>query len=313
MVSADGALQETAETSTRENLELVLKKAVIEISEHVDPSVIDIDAIRGRALHDVEQMQNFFELPREDQLHLLAKMSAERAALAETNIMLNAVIDSLQERIGALEERVNTYIEDQVTGLSVRRYFILEAFPQVMDLLRRAPNTEPKWLSVILVDLDKFKHVNDTYGHDAGDEVLRSVSLAFRSKFKRKHADKLTRYGGDELAGAIVFTSNEEVARLCNELVDDVRSLEFNDYPAIKQTISIGVVTVKVTKDKCGDPLELLKGMTKIADEALYDCKDNGRDQIENMGVVDLQTILEKASTVENFQVEMNPVEGASV
>ncbi|MFC1656232.1 GGDEF domain-containing protein [Patescibacteria group bacterium] len=310
MVSADGALPETDGVPTIEQAELVLEEAVSEVSEHVDSSVVNVDAIRTRALGDAETMRSFFELSREDQAKAYARMSAERAALAETNVSLNAAIDGLQGRVGALEERVNTYLEDDVTGLPVRRYFILEAFPQLVDMLRRI-NTKPRRLTLVLIDFDNFRGANDELGYLGADKVLRSGADILQKKaFKRENTDKVARFGGDEYVAGIPTTPNADVERICREtLLEEMRKLRFGNGGDYEQTLSVAMVTIQVTKDVKADPLTLLKGLVQINTEKLKVLKGNGKDDVINGGTVTIEEVLEAATRIKDFKIDLKSEE----
>jgi len=308
MVSVDGALQETVEIPTIEQAELALEEAVTEILEHVDPSVINVDAIRIRALNDAENMRRFFELSREEQARAYARMSAERAALAETNVSLNAAVDGLQEQVGDLKEKVNTLLIDDVTGLLVRKHFVKHEFPSLVDMLRRT-NSKARSLSFVLIDFDDFKEANSKFGLPGGDAVLRSGAEILKHKaFKRGNVDKLVRFGGDEFAAGIPLSPNEDVARICDEkLLQEMRKLRFGEEGDYQQTLSIAVVTIQLTQDVKADPLELLKGMTQLSNDALQKCKQAGKNQVRNVGVVSVDQVLEAATRVTNFKIGLEP------
>ncbi len=126
-------------------------------------------------------------------------------------------------------------------------------------------------LAISMVDIDHFKNINDSYGHIAGDDVLRKLAIELRGHMR--HPDTIGRYGGEEflivLPHSTIKAATEQAERLCRH----VRSLviESND-TKISLTISIGIAQYKVHKE---DWQEFLSR----ADSALYQAKNNGRDR----------------------------------
>lgn len=159
-------------------------------------------------------------------------------------------------------------ITDSITGLLNRRGFI--------DLGRREVERARRFmrpLSAILFDIDKFKTVNDTFGHSSGDALLRTV--AERVKTNIREVDIMGRYGGDEFAillpetDLFVATNVAERLRLC--VSDTGMSL---DNQVLKVTISLGVA--RLTPDITGLP-----ALMDRADTAMYAAKNAGRNRVE--------------------------------
>lgn len=127
---------------------------------------------------------------------------------------------------------------------------------------------EAPWL--MLVDLDHFKLVNDTYGHPAGDEVLRQVSHCLSRTFLRKQ-DVVGRYGGEEFAAVLLDTTEPQIEMLTERLLDGVRQLRvLHGSREISVTLSVGLAALQ--------PGESLAAWVARADAALYRAKANGRD-----------------------------------
>lgn len=157
---------------------------------------------------------------------------------------------------------------DALTGL-LNRGAIIERLEMHLELSRRTK--EP--LSVIIADIDYFKHVNDGYGHLAGDEVLREV--ARRLSAQTRHADHLGRYGGEEFLFVLYPCGADSVLiaaeRFRKAISDQPIRTGTEDGESIPVTISLGSAT---TKDDI-KPDSLLKR----ADDALYVSKRAGRDR----------------------------------
>jgi len=126
-------------------------------------------------------------------------------------------------------------------------------------------------LSVSILDLDHFKNVNDTYGHTAGDQVLRSVAARLRTQIR--HPDTIGRYGGEEflivLPNSEMQAAVEQASRLC-QAIRKLR-IDVNEHIA-SVTISVGVAQFKVGQ-------ETWEELLHRADEALYRAKEQGRNR----------------------------------
>lgn len=164
------------------------------------------------------------------------------------------------------QELIVLATEDSLTGCLNRRAF----FEQLGHVWTNATeNNQP--LSCIMVDNDHFKRVNDTYGHHAGDEVLRQVSGLLRSM----HApdDLVCRYGGEEFC--IVLPGRD--ARVAEQHAEQIRlrigALSFPDYPDLKVTASLGIADLTYQPR---DPQELINQ----ADRCLYVAKNQGRNRV---------------------------------
>jgi diguanylate cyclase (GGDEF)-like protein len=127
-------------------------------------------------------------------------------------------------------------------------------------------------ISVLMVDVDHFKKINDTYGHQGGDQVLETVAQKLKSTCRK--SDILCRYGGEEfliiLPGADITDSKVVGEKLRNAI--EHTSLKFEN-KTIKATISIGAAQIKVGMEK---PEQAIAR----ADRALYHSKENGRNRV---------------------------------
>lgn len=159
---------------------------------------------------------------------------------------------------------------DGLTGLSNRRYFD-EYFATEWRQALRA--NEP--ISMLMVDIDHFKQYNDTYGHLAGDEVLKAVAQAVQATFQRPR-DLAVRLGGEEFAVVLPQTPVHDVLALAEKAVRAVEALNVPhraSSAADRVTISVGAATCIPTRDV--DPLALVE----TADKAMYEAKQTGRNR----------------------------------
>lgn len=155
-------------------------------------------------------------------------------------------------------------INDSLTGLHVRRYFMAK----LQDEINRTQRYK-KSLSVVMGDLDQFKTVNDTYGHTAGDKVLKAVG-AFLQKSVRD-VDSVGRYGGEEFIMFLPETVKEAAFVLADRLCKGVSEIKVGSLPPV--TISLGIATFP-------DDGKNIDDLLQRADAALYAAKENGRDQV---------------------------------
>lgn len=178
---------------------------------------------------------------------------------------------SLTEKLGDLRAELFATREratvDALTRLNNRAAFD-EHIGRIADigLLLGAPPT------LLMADVDHFKKVNDTYGHSAGDEVLRRVGETLVRNFLRKE-DFVSRYGGEEFAVVMMDASQEDAKGLAERVRKSVRGLliEHGGH-SIDVTISIGLSSLV--------PGEMASAWVERADRALYDAKGKGRDRV---------------------------------
>lgn len=184
--------------------------------------------------------------------------------LIQRQIELHKVNGEFAKLNMRLEELANT---DTLTGLANRRQFF-DRFEESWALAQR----QDQPLGCIMFDIDKFKLINDTHGHPAGDVVLKQVADAARKCLRRY--DVLGRIGGEEFCVICPDTSVENTALVAERIRISIAQLDVNfEGREIPVTISLGVAGRSATLD---DPQEL----TKAADELLYRAKSGGRNQV---------------------------------
>jgi diguanylate cyclase (GGDEF)-like protein len=173
--------------------------------------------------------------------------------------------DALQQREQRLQEQA---ISDPLTGLYNRRY-LNEFLPR--ELARSGRNGTP--VAVMLIDLDHFKRVNDSFGHEAGDIVLTAIGALLREKVRG--SDIACRYGGEEFALVLPETSEEPAARRAEDIRVAISSLELSHAGTRmgKVTASCGIA---LFPDHADDTDTLLR----VADVALYAAKGAGRNRV---------------------------------
>ena len=166
-------------------------------------------------------------------------------------------------RLYALERR--SAITDGLTGAFNHRYF----YARIEEEFSRARRHSSP-LSCIMVDIDRFKRINDTYGHLQGDAVLAELSKVLMGYVRRE--DTVARYGGEEFAILLPGTDSDEAVNIAERLREIVEGHLFPcEGNTVQVTVSLGVSTLR---EDTGNETELIKA----ADEALYRAKEEGRN-----------------------------------
>jgi diguanylate cyclase (GGDEF)-like protein len=164
---------------------------------------------------------------------------------------------------------------DSLTGLPNRRYFLDVANREVERTRRFSVPA-----SVIMIDLDHFKDVNDTYGHATGDEVLRSACRTLRKSLRE--IDVLARLGGEEFVVMLPETNSEGALSAAEKLRGSLSNGTIDSgHNEIKLTASFGVAQVSSDDQSVEEVLDR-------ADSALYEAKHSGRNCVRVFGFVDL-------------------------
>ena len=177
----------------------------------------------------------------------------------------DALDDSYQERM------IESALRDPLTRLYNKRYF-----DERIDAELRFARRHGTQLSLLMIDVDHFKKVNDERGHLAGDTVLREVSAALQKAVRNE--DVVARYGGEELVVLSRAISLEAAIHLAGRLRHTIEELSVavEGGPAISVTVSVGVASTHPTDEITAEQL------IAAADRALYVAKDRGRNQVAN-------------------------------
>ena len=190
----------------------------------------------------------------------------ELAARARTQVRRKRYTDFLREK---LDYSLEMAVTDALTGLHNRRYMAgqLQAF-----VSRAGLGGEP--VSVLVLDIDHFKAVNDGFGHDAGDEVLREFAVRLATNVRA--VDLPCRLGGEEFVVVMPGTDMEDARRIAERIRRDVGTTPFRVLGGrenLTVTISIGVAA-------CSGPGDTPEALLKRADEGVYEAKAAGRDRV---------------------------------
>lgn len=183
---------------------------------------------------------------------------------------LGRAFNAMAERVASAQETLRrAAVRDSLTGLLNHREF----YRRMTDEVARCERSSMP-LTVMMIDLDHFKDINDTYGHLRGDAVLREVASAITACVREE--DVVARYAGDEFAVILPGTAEREALAVAERLRGSVRRvLAAVDLPAEEElTLSIGVATRWPGEHTVTRTVEL-------ADLALYRAKEGGRDRVQ--------------------------------
>lgn len=202
-------------------------------------------------------------------LAVLGLMFVYRATKLSNNDYWEAITNQIiaEDRANLMEQ---LSITDKLTQLKNRLFFDKKFEEEWKRSSRmKAP------LSVLLMDLDNFKQINDTYGHLFGDECLRSIATTISSVLLRT-SDCVARYGGEEFVALLPNTGEDEVRAIAEKLLSEISNVSSKfEGKEIHITCSIGGATT------CPDYQNNKETLLKQADFSLYQAKNNGRNQYQ--------------------------------
>ncbi|MGF7535586.1 GGDEF domain-containing protein [Bacillus mexicanus] len=183
--------------------------------------------------------------------------------------ILSIYVDSVMARLKEIrrnEKLKKAALFDRLTNLPNRMYLEGDLFKEKVEMMKK----ERKTFAVMLLDIDKFKSFNDTFGHDVGDEVLKVVSRIANERIESfNQNDVIGRWGGEEFLGFLTGNPEECLAK-AEAIREEVEKFPFK-YRKI--TVSIGFAFFGIDGKN-------LKDVSKKADIALYHSKENGRNQV---------------------------------
>jgi len=217
----------------------------------------------------------------------------------ENNQLNNPVTntqESLEEKIARLEnenavlkiahqELLNQLVEaqqlgqfDGPTGLRRRDFFMQEMNdyfkmaedPSGLETEHRKNKIEMPTVSLVVFDIDKFKNVNDTLGHSAGDAVLKVVAETIQKYTREK--DLTARWGGEEMVLVMIGADEEVATTKANFIREKISQIKFPDFPNLQVTISAGVAS--------SDKFKKFDDLFNAADKAVYESKNSGRNKV---------------------------------
>ncbi len=228
----------------------------------------------------------FFSVTNERNLliycNFLGQMIMNNRLLHNMDQMVNERTQQLQLALDEASELKQRYEElsiiDELTQLHNRRFF----FPETRTGLAQAIRYKEPF-SLLVMDLDHFKIINDRYGHAIGDEVLRGIAATFKAEIR--DVDILARFGGEEFVLALPETDERGAMVIAERIRKKIKALRWQaDGREISITITIGITEFENCSSN--DYVAALDELIQQADQALYHGKDNGRDQFNTYSYI---------------------------
>lgn len=235
-------------------------------------------------LDDANVSRQHSQITIEDEKIYIADMGSRNGTFLNDEAIGNAKVELAKEDMIKLGSTILKYLPagqletlyhinitnaahiDKLTGLFNRKYI-----SEVLEVEFKRAKALHSNISVVLFDIDNFKKINDTYGHDCGDQVLTTLGLQVKASGLRER-DLAGRYGGEEFIVVLTNSSTEQAAEVAERIRKKIESHEFvYDGTKIPVTVSLGVASIK--KD-----FHLGNDIYKEADKALYESKRNGKN-----------------------------------
>ncbi len=188
---------------------------------------------------------------------------------------LAAVVSVSLENSISKESLKTLGLIDPLTGVNNRRFFEQRLIEEISSVIRA--NAE---ISCLFIDIDHFKKVNDNYGHQAGDEILRGVAQIIRELVRS--TDVVARYGGEEFIVLLSHKGKQKAGEIAERIRKTIEQRIFSDpqHGDIMITTSIGINSLNTTEHD-GEVKDVASLFVVRADRALYQAKNSGRNKIE--------------------------------
>jgi two-component system cell cycle response regulator len=194
--------------------------------------------------------------------------SGDRIQLGPNVVMSFAILDAQAERL--TQELYESSVRDPLTRAYNRRY-LLERLVSEIAFARRHKSR----LALLILDIDHFKTINDSYGHLAGDDVLRELANLVQRMIRTE--DVFARLGGEEFVVVVRGISHANVGRFAERLRVAVSELQvFSEGTTLRLTVSVGFALL----DELPEESRVADGMLRLADERLYRVKSGGRNGV---------------------------------
>ncbi|MFN2360633.1 MAG: transporter substrate-binding domain-containing protein [Marinobacter sp.] len=234
-----------------------------------------VESLTKQERNRIEQHWSGINLQQKTDYALVAQLTGAALVILGLLFYWNRKLGRLNRELAAANARLaHLSVTDDLTQIGNRSYFDTE-FSKSFQWCQR----HKEGFAVAMVDADHFKNINDTYGHEAGDQCLKALADTMRKHFRRD-TDRLTRFGGEEF---VMFTSFDDRAELISRLESFREAVARSSTPCedaqLQFTVSIGLATGIPGKDSSA--AEYLR----MADQALYAAKLNGRNRLETRAV----------------------------
>ena len=236
------------------------------VPESAEASAAWINAV-AKGLQEVSGRE--IELIDGRWLHIKTRPTSDGSSLVVVSDITS--VKQAEVALRSMTERLKLLATtDGLTGLINRR-----AFDDALDTEASRSTRSGAPLSLLMIDVDRFKSYNDLYGHQAGDEVLKVVGQCLKTTLKRP-ADLAARYGGEEFVAILPDTAEDGAFFIADAFRDNLKQLAIPHQGGDKKVVTVSVGIAVTSREEPIAPAELLHR----ADEALYTAKHAGRDRV---------------------------------
>ncbi len=252
------------------NLQRTPRLSVFEVQKHAElfPAVSDLGSVA------------LLPLIRQQQLIGCLNLGSRNPSRFQTGIgtqflqHMAAVVAACIENARLHEEIKLVGLRDPLTGVNNRRFFD----QRIEEEVSRAKRQETP-LSCLFVDLDHFKRVNDQYGHQAGDFILKKVATLINDSLRS--TDVMARYGGEEFVILLTDTDTTTALDIAVRMREQIAAMHFivSYGRKVQITLSVGLATLDINS-----PLQTSKQLLQAADQAVYAAKISGRNCVHQAG-----------------------------
>lgn len=251
-----------------------------EISEMLAFFLDDVEAFFSRNTQSISSLSSGVWQEEGIQAGRLALLATAMNLGSEQVLIIRLLSEDFIDRRRILQKAREQLLERRMMHNDLEAYRHKAHFDSLTTLYNRAAFTEALQdeanrvsrdggdLSLLLMDIDDFKGINDVYGHLAGDTVLAAIGRLLCQLLRRE--DMAARYGGEEFAVLAPFTTHQQALRMAEKLRNGIAAYNFGSLPPV--TVSIGCATYKAG--------ELLDSLIQRADLALYDAKKSGKNLV---------------------------------
>ena len=267
-----GSGKETIDMCRREKIDLIVLDLMLPDLDgfNVCQQLKDGDATRSvqivmvSAQNDLETRLTGIELGADE--FLIKPINRD-----ELTVRVRALLKKknyLDQLVSRFETTLNAAITDKLTDLHNHSYF---KHYMENEVRRCARQNQP--MTLVMIDIDDFKKYNDTYGHPAGDTLLRLFGMMLKNSIRE--IDLAARYGGEEFAVVLPYTNRENARRTVERILGDIRNCSFSESPSMtreRKTASLGIACYPEDGDTVADLIE-------HADKALYQAKRSGKNR----------------------------------
>ncbi len=245
--------------------------AILARSRPADSAVLVAERIAGRA-REVYGLKQTLSAPLTIDSGVIGAIVVSRRTIDTWPASAQRILTGAAVEASAALSRAYSHREaearaatDALTGLPNRRYF--DEFCALLARRRRSEDA----IGILMVDIDRFKRLNDAHGHAIGDEVLRAVAGAIAGAVRED--DVPARFGGEEFAVLLRNPRRDEAAEVGERIRDAVASLDLSRFGVDSVTVSVGVAVATAHDQPIAEVIEQ-------ADRAMYEAKRRGRDRV---------------------------------